>query len=55
MVIFQVVFEKEEAMDAGGVKKEFFLLLLKEILDPIYGMYTYKEDSRLIWFSNQVQ
>ena len=29
----------EEAEDEGGVTKEFFLLLIKEILNPDYGMF----------------
>ncbi|XP_045676062.1 probable E3 ubiquitin-protein ligase HERC3 isoform X1 [Phyllostomus hastatus] len=48
----KVIFDGEEAVDAGGVTKEFFLLLLKELLNPIYGMFTYYEDSNLLWFSD---
>ena len=40
----------EEADDAGGVRKEFFLLLLKEILDPKYGMFKEYEETCTIWF-----
>nr|XP_012137181.1 PREDICTED: probable E3 ubiquitin-protein ligase HERC4 isoform X1 [Megachile rotundata] len=47
----RVKFHGEEAEDAGGVKKEFFMLLLKEILDPKYGMFKQYEESRIIWFS----
>jgi E3 ubiquitin-protein ligase HERC4 len=46
-----VKFENEEAEDAGGVTKEFFLLLLREILDPKYGMFRQYEETRTIWFS----
>uniref|UniRef100_A0A4W3I9P5 HECT and RLD domain containing E3 ubiquitin protein ligase 3 n=1 Tax=Callorhinchus milii TaxID=7868 RepID=A0A4W3I9P5_CALMI len=49
----KVVFLGEEAVDDGGVTKEFFLLLLKELLDPKYGMFTQYEQSRLIWFSEK--
>jgi E3 ubiquitin-protein ligase HERC4 len=49
----KVVFAGEEALDAGGVKKEFFLLLLKEILDIKYGMFEYFSESRLIWFNQE--
>lgn len=42
----------EEAEDAGGVKKEFFLLVLKEIFDPVYGMFTESEETNMIWFTN---
>ena len=40
----------EDADDAGGVRKEFFLLLLKEILDPKYGMFDFHADTAVIWF-----
>lgn len=47
----KVKFHGEEAEDAGGVTKEFFLLLLREILDPKYGMFKEYEETRAIWFS----
>uniref|UniRef100_A0A8C7RE28 HECT and RLD domain containing E3 ubiquitin protein ligase 4 n=1 Tax=Oncorhynchus mykiss TaxID=8022 RepID=A0A8C7RE28_ONCMY len=47
----QVIFVGEEAVDAGGVRKEFFLLIMRELLDPKYGMFRYYEESRLIWFT----
>lgn len=50
----EVIFDGEEAVDAGGVTKEFFLLLLKELLNPIYGMFTYYQESHLLWFSDTV-
>ena len=50
----QVIFDGEEAVDAGGVTKEFFLLLLKELMDPVYGMFTQNTDSNLLWFSDKV-
>ncbi|KAI5611802.1 putative E3 ubiquitin-protein ligase HERC4, partial [Silurus asotus] len=49
----KVIFVGEEAVDAGGVRKEFFLLIMKELLDPKYGMFRYYMDSRLIWFSDK--
>uniref|UniRef100_A0A8C2JB31 HECT and RLD domain containing E3 ubiquitin protein ligase 4 n=1 Tax=Cyprinus carpio TaxID=7962 RepID=A0A8C2JB31_CYPCA len=48
----KVMFVGEEAVDAGGVRKEFFLLIMKELLDPKYGMFRYYEESRLIWFAH---
>ena len=51
----QVIFDGEEAVDAGGVTKEFFLLLLKELMDPVYGMFTHYKDSNLLWFSDKVR
>ncbi|KAL0203080.1 hypothetical protein M9458_001098, partial [Cirrhinus mrigala] len=49
----KVIFDGEEAVDAGGVTKEFFLLLLKELMDPIYGMFTQYSESNLLWFSDK--
>ncbi|XP_034631367.1 probable E3 ubiquitin-protein ligase HERC4 isoform X1 [Trachemys scripta elegans] len=49
----KVIFVGEEAVDAGGVRKEFFLLIMRELLDPKYGMFRYYEESRLIWFSDK--
>uniref|UniRef100_A0A8D0CRR7 HECT and RLD domain containing E3 ubiquitin protein ligase 3 n=1 Tax=Sander lucioperca TaxID=283035 RepID=A0A8D0CRR7_SANLU len=49
----KVIFDGEEAVDAGGVTKEFFLLLLKELMDPVYGMFTYYKESNLLWFSDK--
>lgn len=44
-------FLNEEAIDDGGVKKEFFMVLLREVLDLKYGMFRYHDDSRLLWFN----
>ncbi|XP_008694162.1 probable E3 ubiquitin-protein ligase HERC4 isoform X3 [Ursus americanus] len=49
----KVIFVGEDAVDAGGVRKEFFLLIMRELLDPKYGMFRYYEESRLIWFSDK--
>ncbi|MCP9265309.1 putative E3 ubiquitin-protein ligase HERC4 [Dirofilaria immitis] len=47
----KVHFIGEEADDAGGVKKEFFMLLFQELLQAKYGMFTENDESHLIWFS----
>ncbi|XP_047145857.1 probable E3 ubiquitin-protein ligase HERC4 isoform X1 [Hydra vulgaris] len=49
----KVRFRGEEAEDAGGVKKEFFLLLMKEILDPKYGMFDFYTESQVVWFKRK--
>ncbi|XP_068614172.1 probable E3 ubiquitin-protein ligase HERC3 [Brachionichthys hirsutus] len=49
----KVIFDGEEAVDAGGLTKEFFLLLLKELMDPVYGMFTHHKESNLLWFSDK--
>jgi hypothetical protein len=35
----KIVFVDERAEDAGGPKKEWFLLLSKEIFDTRYGLF----------------
>jgi len=47
--LLKVKFRGEEAEDAGGVTKEFFLLLLRDILDPKYGMFKVYEETQTIW------
>ncbi|KAI0988858.1 hypothetical protein GJ496_004425 [Pomphorhynchus laevis] len=47
----KVTFIGEEGVDAGGVKKEFFLLLMRELLDPKYGMFIHYDDTHCIWFN----
>ncbi|XP_036336674.1 probable E3 ubiquitin-protein ligase HERC4 [Rhagoletis pomonella] len=48
----KIKFHGEEAEDAGGVRKEFFMLLLRDLLDPKYGMFKEFEDSRTLWFAD---
>lgn len=34
------------------MKKEFFMLLIKEILDPKFGMFVNYDETNLIWFND---
>lgn len=45
----RVHFIGEEGIDAGGVKKEFFQLLVGELLSPDYGMLVYQPESHTYW------
>ena len=47
----KVVFKGEPGVDEGGVRKEFFQLLIKELFDPNYGMFNYNHQQRLYWFN----
>lgn len=49
----RVKFVGEEGLDAGGVQKEFFMLLLREILNPDFGMFVEDDESHLVWFRDQ--
>lgn len=48
----KVKFMGEEGIDEGGVAKEFFHVILRELLDPTYGMFRLDEDtSSSLWFN----
>lgn len=46
-----VEFVGEQGIDEGGVSKEFFQLIVEEIFNPDYGMFTCQPDSQAMWFS----
>lgn len=46
-----VQFAGEEGVDAGGLRKEWFLLLVRDIFDPNHGLFLYDDDSRLCYFN----
>eukprot|EP00029_Vermamoeba_vermiformis_P000446 TRINITY_DN1050_c0_g2_i1.p1 TRINITY_DN1050_c0_g2~~TRINITY_DN1050_c0_g2_i1.p1 ORF type:complete len:725 (-),score=207.85 TRINITY_DN1050_c0_g2_i1:153-2327(-) len=48
----KVQFVGEEGIDEGGVSKEWFQLIVKEIFDPKYGMFIEDEVNRLQWFNS---
>jgi hypothetical protein len=45
----RVHFIGEEGIDAGGVKKEFFALLLAELIKPEFGLMEVQPDSNTYW------
>ena len=47
----KVQFVGEEGIDEGGVKKEFFLVMVRQLLDPQFAMFTVDPDTRLLWFN----
>ncbi|KAJ0401628.1 hypothetical protein P43SY_006007 [Pythium insidiosum] len=48
----KVKFIGEDGIDEGGVRKEFFQILLRQLLDPAYGMFTYDDETRTLWFNS---
>lgn len=46
----RVQFIGEEGIDVGGVKKEFFQLLVHDLLSPNYGMLAYQAESKTYWY-----
>jgi ubiquitin-protein ligase E3 A len=47
----RVVFLGEEAIDEGGVRKEFFQLLVSQLLSLQYGMFIPTADQRSLWLN----
>jgi alpha-tubulin suppressor-like RCC1 family protein len=45
----KVQFVGEEGIDQGGVTKELFSLLVREVFDIKYGLWTFNADSRTAW------
>ena len=48
----KIVFDDEEGVDAGGVRKEYYQLMTAQLLHPDYGMFKYYPESRLLWFNS---
>lgn len=49
----RVIFKNEPAIDEGGVQKEFFQLVIRELFKPDFGMFTYNPDNRMYWFNGK--
>ena len=48
----KVKFEEEEGIDEGGVQKEFFQLIIRDLFDPQYGMFKIIEETRHYWLND---
>eukprot|EP01138_Halocafeteria_seosinensis_P016330 gb/GECG01016661.1/.p1 GENE.gb/GECG01016661.1/~~gb/GECG01016661.1/.p1 ORF type:complete len:826 (+),score=108.45 gb/GECG01016661.1/:1-2478(+) len=47
----RVTFIGEPGLDEGGVRKEFFLLMVRQVFSPAFGMFKEDPDTKLIWFN----
>lgn len=47
----KVQFVNEPGVDAGGLKKEWFLLLTRALFSPLAGMLGNVDDSNFLWFN----
>lgn len=45
----KVKFEHEPGIDEGGVQKEFFQLLIRQLFDIGYGMFDLNQETQLFW------
>lgn len=47
----RIEFLGEEGLDSGGLRKEWFLLLVREVFDPEHGLFVYDDDSHFCYFN----
>jgi E3 ubiquitin-protein ligase HECTD2 len=47
----RVHFTGEEGVDAGGLRKEWFLMLVRDIFDPNHGLFVYDDESNTCYFN----
>jgi E3 ubiquitin-protein ligase HECTD2 len=47
----RVHFAGEEGVDAGGPRKEWFLMVAREVFDADHGLFVYDEESRTCYFN----
>ena len=47
----RVMFKGEPGIDEGGVRKEFFQLLIKELFNPNYAMFTFNEKNVMYYLN----
>ncbi|KAJ3220646.1 putative E3 ubiquitin-protein ligase [Clydaea vesicula] len=47
----RIEFADEEGVDVGGLTKEWFQLLVRDLFSEKFGMFTFDEDSQLCWFN----
>ncbi|XP_013793236.1 ubiquitin-protein ligase E3A-like [Limulus polyphemus] len=46
-----VEFDGEQGVDEGGVSKEFFQLVVEEIFNPDFAMFTLNQETETYWFN----
>ncbi|KAL4002772.1 HECT-domain (ubiquitin-transferase) family protein [Acanthocheilonema viteae] len=49
----RIQFDGEQAVDEGGVSKEFYQLITDQLFCPDYGMFILNEKTGLYWFNSQ--
>merc|ERR1719361_1916247 len=47
----RIIFDGEQGIDQGGLTKEYFQLIMKELFDPQYGMFVFNKTTQCFWFN----
>ncbi|XP_067140217.1 E3 ubiquitin-protein ligase HUWE1 isoform X2 [Centruroides vittatus] len=50
---FYIVFEGEEGQDAGGLLREWYTIISREIFNPMYALFTISPGDRVTYMINQ--
>ena len=45
----QVTFVNEQGVDEGGISREFFQLIIKQLMDSRYGLFTCDPETHVFW------
>ena len=48
----RIEFQGEAGFDAGGLRKEWFLTLIREVFDPDHGLFIYDDESHYCYFNS---
>ncbi|XP_021962373.1 E3 ubiquitin-protein ligase HUWE1 isoform X3 [Folsomia candida] len=51
---FYIVFEAEEGQDAGGLLREWYVIISREIFNPMYALFTISPGDRVTYMINQL-
>jgi len=51
---FYIVFEGEEGQDAGGLLREWYVIISREIFNPMYALFTISPGDRVTYMINQL-
>ncbi|XP_033329504.2 HECT, UBA and WWE domain containing E3 ubiquitin protein ligase 1 isoform X3 [Megalopta genalis] len=49
---FYIVFENEEGQDAGGLLREWYVIISREIFNPMYALFTVSPGDRVTYMIN---
>jgi E3 ubiquitin-protein ligase HUWE1 len=49
---FYIVFEEEEGQDAGGLLREWYVIISREIFNPMYALFTVSPGDRVTYMIN---
>ena len=49
---FYIVFEDEEGQDAGGLLREWYVIISREIFNPMYALFTVSPGDRVTYMIN---